>query len=243
MAIGADLGGQYGTKEEQLAKKELEKLNNFQKAAMREMQEAKAQQYEMALIQKMADKQAQVQGQSFMNSATAQNFTVSGTGTYFNGSETTQRVKEYKTRTIRKNYKGGYYVLIKVYEDTDEVYYSINRGRGWKWMTWYAPWWDFQWKLADSRDTLESTLGAMYLKVDTSLESMNANKKHAKFVKDILKTDPDNLKMISELDKLDKAGKDPAPKASSGVSSTACNIQANSIPSYKFNTLALNKKK
>jgi hypothetical protein len=212
VAIGADLGGTYKTKEEKLAEKEEEKLKRVKKAAIREMEEEKARRYEMELINRMAHKQSKINNQklvqTFGNVGSIPTLTSTGNGAFFGDGETTKKVNEYKTRTIRKNYKGRYYALIKVYEDNDEVYYSINRGRGLKWMTWYLPWWEFRFEGVKPRESLEATLGVTYLKIDQTLEAMKENKKHAKFVKDILKTDPDNLKMIAELDKLDKAGKE-----------------------------------
>ena len=60
-----------------------------------------------------------------------------------------------------------------------------------------------EWNTSSKYDKLEATLGAAYIAIEKEVDALIRRKDHKKFVKDILNTDPDNLKMISELKKLD----------------------------------------
>jgi hypothetical protein len=105
---------------------------------------------------------------------------------------------------LKKNLGNGYWAVLKVYEDSELVYCSLNHGHRWKRLLWHLPYWDFTF-FESFGDTLESKLGNAYLKMDKMIEADKGSKGHSKFVKDMVKTDPENLKMIAGLDKLDKA--------------------------------------
>ena len=59
---------------------------------------------------------------------------------------------------------------------------------------------------------LEVTLGRTYLKIDEIIADELGDHKHRKFIKEIAKTDPDNLKMIASLKNLDEGMKEGSPE-------------------------------
>ena len=54
------------------------------------------------------------------------------------------------------------------------------------------------------RGTVEATLGATYMEIDEAISKDLQKIEHSKFLKDMIKTDPENLKAIAQLDMLDK---------------------------------------
>jgi hypothetical protein len=54
--------------------------------------------------------------------------------------------------------------------------------------------------------------------MDKMIEADKGSKGHSKFVKDMVKTDPENLKMIAGLDQLDKATSPTRGSSSNNVS-------------------------
>ena len=99
-----------------------------------------------------------------------------------------------------------YWSVIRVNEQ-GQVYYKVFRG-------WFGGRWLYRcgilrgyslyWESVPSREKLESTLGLTHLKVEEMISKDKKRRKNIEFVKEICKTDPDNLKIIAELDKLDK---------------------------------------
>jgi hypothetical protein len=120
-----------------------------------------------------------------------------------------QQKKTYSYRIMRKGHGKGYWSLIKVYEEDDTVYFKLMKGHIFKRIFWRF--WNFYFAdgfdAAEKRDNLEATLGMAYLKIDELIEVKDKDRSHAKFVKNMMKTDPDNLKMIAGLDTLDRATK------------------------------------
>jgi len=99
-----------------------------------------------------------------------------------------------------------YWSVIRVNEQ-EQVYYKVFRG-------WFGGRWlyrcgilrgyDLYWESVQSREKLESTLGLTHLKIEEMIKKDKKRLEKIDFVKAICKTDPDNLKIIAELDKLDK---------------------------------------
>jgi len=104
------------------------------------------------------------------------------------------------------SYEDKYWSVVRVNEE-GHVWYKVFRG-----------WWggrflyrcgilrgySLYWESIPKREKLEATLGAAYLGVDQTITDDKKRRKQIKFIQETCKTDPDNLKMISELDKLDK---------------------------------------
>jgi len=107
---------------------------------------------------------------------------------------------------IVNTYEDRYWSIIKVNEN-GQVYFKIFRG-----------WWGgrllykcgilrgtkLYWDSVPLREKLESTLGSTYLQIEHMMKKDLERRNSVKNVKELCKTDPDNLKMIAELDKLDK---------------------------------------
>jgi hypothetical protein len=123
---------------------------------------------------------------------------------------------------MKKIHGNGYWSLIRVYEYDDTVSFKLMKGSWFKrifWRPWHH-WFAGGFITGEERGSLEVALGSVYLEIDERIELREKKKTHGKFVKNMMKTDPDNLKMIAGLDTLDKATKPAeAPKASGTVSS------------------------
>ena len=99
-----------------------------------------------------------------------------------------------------------YWSVIRVNEQ-GQVYFKVFRG-------WFGGRWLYRcgilrgytlyWESVPSREKLESTLGLTHLKIEEMISQDKKRRENVEFVKAICKTDPDNLKIIAELDKLDK---------------------------------------
>ena len=135
-------------------------------------------------------------------------------------------VARYTTQKRTVSYPDGYWAKIEINE-TDHVTYKVfNSG-------WLAKMFNsvgFRkvlvngWDSVKQRDTVEATLGATYMAIDESIAADLKSAKHSKFLKEMIKTDPENLKAIAQLDMLDKGdgpGTDTAVEpvlSASGVS-------------------------
>lgn len=106
---------------------------------------------------------------------------------------------------IITTYEDRYWSLIKVNEN-GQVYFKLFRG-----------WWgrflykfgivrgsDLYWDSVPPRDELASTLGLTHLQIEHMIKKDLEKRASIKNIKELCTTDPDNLKMIAELDKLDK---------------------------------------
>ena len=130
-----------------------------------------------------------------------------------------KRIYMFLTRSVNEsNYKYNfvnntitvhadrYWSVIRVNEQ-GQVYYKVFRG-------WFGGRWLYRcgilrgyslyWESVPSREKLESTLGLTHLKIEEMISQDKKRLENVKFINEICKTDPDNLKIIAELDKLDK---------------------------------------
>ena len=130
-----------------------------------------------------------------------------------------KRIYMFLTRSVNEsNYKHDfisniitvhadrYWSVIRVNEQ-GQVYYKVFRG-------WFGGRWLYRcgilrgytlyWESVLSREKLESTLGLAHLKIEELIKQDKKRLEKVEFIKAICKTDPDNLKIIAELDKLDK---------------------------------------
>jgi len=142
-------------------------------------------------------------------------------------SKVHRRIDRVTTRSRIVEYDEGYWVKITVNDD-DHVSYKLFNG-GWLAKTFYkiglrkvldSGGWD----AVKQRDTVEATLGATYMAIDEAIVEDLGRDKHSKFLKDMIKTDPENLKAIAQLDMLDK-GDGPGTQvepvlSASGVTAT-----------------------
>ena len=120
---------------------------------------------------------------------------------------------------IVTTYEDRYWSLIKVNEN-GQVYFKLFRG-----------WWggrfiykfgirretELYWDSIPPREKLEATLGATYLCIEGMIKKDLEKRTSIKNIKELCKTDPDNLKMIAELDKLDKGTQVDDTKQDAGV--------------------------
>ena len=107
---------------------------------------------------------------------------------------------------IITTYEDRYWSIIKVNEN-GQVYFKLFRG-----------WWGgrllykcgirmgtkLHWDSVPPRDELASTLGVTHLQIEFMIKRDTVRRASIKNIKLLCTTDPDNLKMIAELDKLDK---------------------------------------
>ena len=126
-----------------------------------------------------------------------------------------RRVDRVTTRRRTVSYPKGYWAKIEV-NDTDHVTYKVFNS-GWLAKTFnkigFRKVLGNGWDSVKQRDTVEATLGATYMAIDQAIEDDLRQAKHSKFLKDMIKTDPDNLKAIAQLDMLDK-GDGPGTESS-----------------------------
>ncbi len=138
-----------------------------------------------------------------------------------------RRVEKAKIRSRIVTYSDGYWAKISINE-TDHVTYKLfNSG----WMAKALHKIGFRkviesgWSSVKQRDTVEATLGATYLAIDEAIQEDMKKMKHSKFLKEMIKTDPDNLKAIAQLDMLDKGdgpgSENDQPQATLGTVSMA----------------------
>lgn len=148
------------------------------------------------------------------------NFTTTGMESpYYKKPNVFQRIYMRLTRSINEsNYKHDSisYKLITY----DDKYWAVIRANesGLVWFKVFRGWRGGQllyrcgilrglslyWESVPQREKIEATLGAACLKVEETIRKDQKRRKQIAFIKETCKTDPDNLKMIAELDKLDK---------------------------------------
>lgn len=157
------------------------------------------------------------------------NIAISGNGAYFVPKERPDHGPV--VTTIKTKHDRGFWSLVRIHQD-DFVDYKLMRGR-WSWFKytffrisphsvvgndrnhWYC--------LDDQFEKdykLEVNLGKAFLKIDEliynvvreeaeEVEEIRQKIRHRCFIKDLAKTDPENLKMIAGLKKLDDGLKEP----------------------------------
>ena len=133
-----------------------------------------------------------------------------------------RRVEKVTRRTRTLSYDDGYWAKVEV-SDTDHVSYKVFNS-GWLAKTFNQIGFGKGfgntvngWDSIKQRDTIEATLGATYMAIDEAIAEDLRKTEHGKFLKEMIKTDPENLKAIAQLDMLDK-GDGPGAESSIGVS-------------------------
>ncbi len=152
------------------------------------------------------------------------NYTTTTTG------NTQEWQREYEVSRIVKRAENGYFFVISV-DATDNVYYRVWKGGWFPYLVAKA----FKrfgedidgnrtsWNFVTRRTHLPATLGSAYEKIDEAIKGDMEDRDHDSYIKEMLKTKPENLKMIGNLEKLaegDVDAKDEAPSVSSNASST-----------------------
>ncbi len=130
--------------------------------------------------------------------------------------------KEYEVTKIIKKHSKGYYYIISV-SDKDDVFFQIYHG-GWIAYLWHkllgvprplecpiaggagprAGDDRDNWNSVRKRTHLPATLGAAYLEIDDTIEAHKEVVEHDEYAKELLKTEPENLKMIEGLERLER---------------------------------------
>ena len=127
--------------------------------------------------------------------------------------------EEYEVSKIVKRHTNKDYFYVISVSDTDDVFYQIWEG-GWFSMLLFKAMGDrngyrktnvnasrnTQWDAVRKRTHLPATIGATYLEIDDAIEKHIEDSKvasdHDNYAEELLKTEPDNLKMIQGLEKL-----------------------------------------
>ncbi len=183
-----------------------------------------------AMAQYTSAQQAQMQQQwatpmnSAMNSvASNPNYTWTTTG------NDPEWAREYEVTKIVKRAKNGYFFIISV-DVSDNVFYRVWKG-GWfpflvaKTFKAFAADIDGNkstWNSVTKRTHLPATIGSAYEMIDGAIKGDMEDRDHNRHIKEMLKTKPENLKMIGSLEKLaegDVDAKDDDPAVSSNASS------------------------
>jgi hypothetical protein len=163
---------------------------------------------------------------------TATSVVLNGTST---GNEPAVYDREYEVEQIVKKHSKGYYYLISV-NDTDDVYFMVFNGS--KLAYWLhkltnrvppnaekvnAGGCDGNWDIVRKRTHLPATLGAAYQEIDEVVkahkETYKETLEHDDYIAGLLDTEPENLKMIEGLEKLQEG----EPEAESSASSCGYN--------------------
>ena len=116
-----------------------------------------------------------------------------------------KRIQEMnRKRTV--SFSDGYWAKIDI-SDSDHVSYKVFNS-GWLAKTFnkigFRKVLGNGWDSVKKRDTIEATLGATYMAIDEAIEEDLRKMEHNHFLKEMIKTDPENLKAIAQLDMLDK---------------------------------------
>ena len=136
--------------------------------------------------------------------------------------------KEYEVSRIVRRAKNGYFFVVSV-DGTDDVAFRV-------WKCGLFPFLVAKvfgrfgrdihgsiggWNTVTKRSHLPATLGSAYEKIDAAIQADIENEDHEGYVKELLGTSPENLKMIGGLEKLaegDVDVKDDDPSINSGSS-------------------------
>ena len=141
--------------------------------------------------------------------------------------------REYEVSRIVKRAGNGYFFVISV-DATDNVCYRVWKGGWFPYLVAKA----FKrfgedidgnrtsWNSVTQRTHLPATLGSAYEKIDAAIKGDMEDRDHDSYIKEMLKTKPENLKMIGNLEKLaegDVDAKDDDPSINSGSSNATSN--------------------
>jgi hypothetical protein len=129
-----------------------------------------------------------------------------------NGTKQAEYHREYEVEKITKPHSKGYYYTLSV-SDTDDVFFQVFNGSKIAYwlhkLTGKEPINTVQvgnvhnsWGTVRKRTHLPATLGAAHTTIDEAVEAHKEALAHDDYVAGLLQTDPDNLKMIEGLEKL-----------------------------------------
>lgn len=166
------------------------------------------QEYEKFYADSLAQAQQYAEDQMWPKSipniiTTGTNYTITTTG------NDPEWEKEYEVSRIVKRAENGYFFVISV-DATDNVYYRIWEG-GWfpylvaKMFKRFGADIDGNkttWNSVTQRSHLPATLGSAYEMIDEAIKGDMEDHDHDLYVRDLLTTKPENLKMIGSLEKL-----------------------------------------
>jgi hypothetical protein len=157
---------------------------------------------------------------------------VAGTGVYFDNTtepEEWRRAHGGEITNKTTNHGNGFFSDIRICQD-DYIRFKLFRG-GWFCKLLYMTGWReprgedgnvTEWKnIANQHNTnqnLEVNLGKTYLYIDELIAGELEAEEHEQFIRDMAKTDPENLKMIAGLKNLDDGMKAPLDAPLNGVS-------------------------
>ena len=211
-------------------------LLQHQQATKQAMQTAAAQQAQM--IQQWTTPVVQ--------SVTGTNYTLTTTGT-------NEWRKEYEVSRIVRRAKNGYFFAVSV-DATDDVAFRVWKGGLFPFLV-AKVFGRFGrdihgsiggWNTVTKRTHLPATLGSAYEKIDAAIQEDISHEGHDSYVKELLGTSPENLKMIGGLEKLAEGDVDvKEDDPSSGVSANASSawisgngVSGTSLLSQPGNTLS-----
>ena len=161
---------------------------------------------------------------------------VSPNFTYTTTGDAPSYRREYEVSRIVKRSKGYFYVISV--DATDDVFFRV-------WKVGMFPYMIAKmfkrfgrdidgnresWNSVTKRTHLPATLGSAYEKVDEAIKEDIGNLEHDRYVKDMLKTDPENLKMIGGLERLQEGDVDgPEEDLNVGTSHSVGGVYSNQL--------------
>lgn len=153
------------------------------------------------------------------------------------GNDTMQWSEEYEVTRLVKRAKNGYFFVITV-NVKDDVHYRVWKG-GWFPYVVAKAFKAFPrdingrkstWNTVTKRSHLPATLGSAYEMIDKAIKGDMEDHDHNLYIKELLVVDPENLKMIGGLEKLQEGDVDaPEMDPNVGSSNAARGVYSNNI--------------
>ena len=167
---------------------------------------------------------------------TSNSFTVTTTG-----GTTPVYDEECEVSRIVKRDGNGYFYVISV-DACDEVFYRVWRG-GMIPYAWAKVFGRFgrdikgngaTWQTVTKRTYLPATLGSAYEAIDEAIKEDIEDRNHDQYIKEMLKTEPDSLKMIGSLEQFQEGDvgapeQDPSAVYNTGSSNSVNGVYSNNI--------------
>jgi hypothetical protein len=162
-------------------------------------------------------------------STSATNWTITTTG----ATTSVTHNREFEVSRIVKREKGYFYVISV--DACDEVFYRVWKGGR-------IPYYfakifgrfgrDIEgnngtYQSVTKRSHLPATLGSAYDMIHADIDEDRKQRNHGKYVADMLTTPPENLKMIGDLERLDKGDPDAEPMPQPPLNGAAFGISGN----------------
>lgn len=135
------------------------------------------------------------------------------------GNTVAEYDREYEVEKVVKQHSKSYYYVLSV-SDVDDVFFKIYRGNK-------VAWWLHKtfgavpsnaediggddWNTVRKRTHLPATLGAAHKDIDDAIAEHKEVVEHDKYVAELLETEPENLKMIGDLEKLQEGEPEDEP--------------------------------